>query len=87
MNGKTFLIVFILLASLSLLFGNNLLLNQGNNEISLVKNLETEISIDYRLNSLSAQSISTTNGEFTQLFLNEFGLTGKEGEPQLPLQL
>lgn len=84
MNGKTFLIVFILLASLSLLFGNNLLLNQGNNEISLVKNLETEISIDYRLNSLSAQTISTTNGEFTQLFLNEFGLTGKEGEPQLP---
>lgn len=44
MRGKTFLVVFILLASLSLLFGNDALLNQGNNEISLIKNTEANTS-------------------------------------------
>ncbi len=84
MREKILLIVIILISSTMLLFADSAIVNNGDNEVSLSKNFETEISIDYKLNSISARDFSSKDGNFTQLYLDSFGLTGEIGNPQLP---
>ncbi len=84
MKGKILLSILILISSLSFLFADISVLEEGNNEVKLVNNLETEITIDYQLNSISARNYTSTEGNFTQLYLDNYGLTGQIGKPQLP---
>ena len=84
MREKIFLMVMIIMLSTSVLFAGSTIINNGTNEVILTKNFETEISIDYHLNSIYASNYSSPQGNFTQLYLDSFGLTGEIGKPQLP---
>ncbi len=85
MKEKIILISLMLLVSMNFLFAEvEIINNASNNEVRLVNNWEREISIDYKLNHLSARIYTCPEGDFTQLFLDNYGLTGELGKPQLP---
>ncbi|MBI9032500.1 Gingipain R, partial [bacterium] len=84
MKGKIFFIVLMLLTTVSLISADTTILDKGQNSVELTNNLETELTIDYHLNSLSARNYTSTEGDFTQLYLDNYGLTGQIGQPQLP---
>ncbi len=84
MREKIFLIVLILISTTCLLLADTTIINYGDNQVNLKENLETEILIDYNLNSVSTRDYSSPQGNFTQLYLDNFGLTGEIGKAQLP---
>ncbi len=84
MREKLLLSLMILLSSLNLLFANITLIDNSANEVNLINNWESQITIEYKLGTISAKDYTSPDGDYLQLYLDSYGLTGQVGKPQLP---
>ncbi|OQY38987.1 MAG: hypothetical protein B6226_02725 [Candidatus Cloacimonetes bacterium 4572_65] len=81
---KTLGFIFLLILSFSLFGYSSIVTNLHSNEINLLDNNSTGISVSYEMGRIEGEIITTKDGEYLQLSSEEYSLTGFVGEPQLP---
>ena len=84
MNKK--FIIFLLTLSIGMLFANNaILLNSNNNQIELIENRANQLNISYQMDKINSFNAKTQNGEFASISIEGFSHSTKIGEPKLPV--
>ncbi len=82
---KQLLLVILFISAIGLALSSPVSVIAGSdNSLELTENSSNLIKLEYSLNSLDIENINDENGEYIRLIADNFGYTGKHGQPQLP---
>jgi len=85
---KTFLpkkaLLLILMTFPFMMFGSSININDGEHGYSIIKNTDAVLEIEYNVNAVSTEDVTTEKGMFTRLSIESGYLSRNVGTPELP---